>query len=381
MSDSTVPGHVPDPTEQIATDRKTSRHRGDILFAFGVLLFLCAAWQVRRELILIYVSALFAVVFMPVLRGIQKFHIGKWNPGRGAAVLILFLAIAGFITVFVAFALPPIIHDLRAFALEVPTRGPQLLSRIRDLPFSRHVNVNALNSKLQDFASNLATYVLASIRDWAKTVFEVLTGIVLTIYFMLEGETAYFWLLSFFPVEKRQRLDTTMARAEVRMGKWLLGQASLMLTIGITSTIVFALLHVRYAYALGVMMGLFNIVPVAGALVSVSLCVLVAAIDSWSRALGVLIFYAIYAQVETTFLTPRIMRTRVDLAGLAVIVALLLGSALAGVVGAMVAVPTAVLIAVLLNEYAVKPEPIIAPAQPLTEVLAAPTASNPTPDR
>jgi predicted PurR-regulated permease PerM len=277
--------------------------------------------------------------------------------------------------------LPPIIRDLHSFALEVPTRGPQLLSRIRELPFSRRMNINALNSRMQDFASNLATYVLSSIRDWARTIFEIITGIILTIYFMLEGETAYFWLLSFLPVDKRQRLDTTMARAEVRMGKWLLGQGSLMLILGVTSTIVFALLHVRYAYALGVMMGLFNIVPVAGAVVSVTFAVLVAAIDSWSRALGVLIFYLIYAQIETSFLTPKIMRTSVDLAGLAVIVALLLGSALAGVVGAMVAVPTAVLIAVLLDEYAVKPEPIIAPAQPLSEIVASPAATNPTPER
>jgi predicted PurR-regulated permease PerM len=154
-----------------------------------------------------------------------------------------------------------------------------------------------------------------------------------------------------------------MARAEVRMGKWLLGQGSLMLILGVSSTIVFEALHVRYAYALGVLMGLFNLVPVAGALVSVTLVVLVAAIDSWGRVLGVLIFYAIYAQVETSYLTPRIMRTSVDLAGLAVIVALLLGSALAGVIGAMVAVPTAVLVAVLLNEYLVKPESIIAPGK------------------
>ena len=116
-----------------------------------------------------------------------------------------------------------------------------------------------------------------------------------------------------------------MARAEVRMGKWLLGQGTLMLILGVSSTIVFLALHVRYAYALGVLMGLFNIVPVARALISVALVVLVAAIDSWGRVVGVLIFYAIYAQVETSYLTPRIMRTSVDLAGLSVIIALLLG--------------------------------------------------------
>ncbi len=118
-----------------------------------------------------------------------------------------------------------------------------------------------------------------------------------------------------------------------------------MLILGVLSTIVFALLHIRYAYALGVIMGLFNIVPVAGALVSVSLVVLIAALDSWGRVAGVLIFYFTYLQIENTWLVPKIMRTQVDLAGLTILIALLLGSSLADIIGAMVAVPTAVLIA------------------------------------
>jgi predicted PurR-regulated permease PerM len=347
---------------------KSRTARSSILFAFGVALALYTAWHVREELVLIYVSALFAVVLMPVVRGITQLRIGKWSPGRGVAILVLLLVAGGAAALFVLFALPPVVRDLHEFAGELPTRGPELLARIRKLPFSQRVNVAALNAKLQDFASNFATYLLYSIKNWANTLFKIITGIILTVYFLLEGEIAYRWMLSFFPVIKRQRLDTTLARAEVRMGKWLLGQGSLMLILGISSTIVFVALKVRYAYALGVLMGILNIIPIAGALISVALALLVAAIDSWGRVLGVAIFYAIYAQVETSYLTPKIMRTSVDLAGLSVIVALLLGSALAGVIGAMVAVPTAVLVAVLLNEYAVKPEPVIAEAKPLTEI-------------
>jgi len=353
--------------EQAINRQKSAR--SNILFAFGIALALYTAWHVRHELVLIYVSALFAVVLMPVVRFITNLHIGKWSPGRGLAILLLLLAVAGAAALFFLFALPPVIRDLHEFALEMPTRGPQLLARIRELPLSQRVDVAALNAKLQDFASNFATYLLYSIKNWASAVFEVITGVILTIYFMLEGETAYHWLLSFFPVDRRQRLDITLGRAEVRMGKWLLGQGSLMLVLGLSSTIVFVFLKVRYAYALGVLMGLLNIIPIVGALVSVALAVLVAAIDSWGRVLGVVIFYAIYSQVETSYLTPRIMRTSVDLAGLSVIIALLLGASLAGVIGAMVAVPTAVLVAVLLNEYAVKPEPIIAEPQPLSDVV------------
>jgi predicted PurR-regulated permease PerM len=205
--------------------------------------------------------------------------------------------------------------------------------------------------------------MIRSARDWASALFKIITGAVLTVYFILEGEIAYSYLLSFIPIERRQRLNQTLSRAEVRMGRWLLGQGSLMLILGISSAIVFALLHIRYAYALAVIMGVFNIVPVAGALVSVSLVVLVAAIDSWGRVVGVLIFYGIYAQVETSWLTPRIMQTRVNLAGLAVFIALLLGSSLAGVIGAMVSVPTAVLITVLLNEYAVQDDLVVTPVK------------------
>jgi predicted PurR-regulated permease PerM len=140
----------------------------------------------------------------------------------------------------------------------------------------------------------------------------------------------------------------------VRMGKWLLGQASLMLILGLTSTIVFLFLKIRYAYALGVLTGLLNIVPVLGATISLVLALLVAALDSWGRVAGVAIFFLVYLQVENSYLVPRIMRSRVDLPALAILVALLLGFSLEGVAGALVAVPTAVLVTVLLEEYLVR---------------------------
>jgi len=219
------------------------------------------------------------------------------------------------------------------------------------------LNTADINSRLQDFAGKAAPYLLFSLKDWAGNLFDIIMGFILTIYFILEGDHAYRWFLSFFPPEKRARLDRTLQRAEVRMGKWLLGQGSLMLILGVASTIVYLSLHVRYAYALGVMTGLLNIIPVLGAAICIGLALMVAAIDSWGSTLGVAIFYLIYLQVENSYLTPRIMRNRVNLPGLAILVALVIGSALAGILGAMVSVPTAVLVAELLDEYLVHKEP------------------------
>jgi predicted PurR-regulated permease PerM len=77
----------------------------------------------------------------------------------------------------------------------------------------------------------------------------------------------------------------------------------------------------------------------------------VAALDSWMKVLGVVIFYVIYQQVENAYLSPTIMKAKVGLPGIAVIVALAIGGALAGITGALVSVPTAAIIATLLNEY------------------------------
>jgi predicted PurR-regulated permease PerM len=313
--------------------------RGIVLFAFGVAIALYLSYLLRAELVTIYVSALFAVVLMPLVRGVMKLRIGRWHPGRGMAVLLIVLLTAGSLAAF--------------------------FSRLEKLPVLRDVDLDALQEKVQDLTANMATYAVRFATGWAGTVVRIISGIVLTVYFIIEGDEAYAWFLSLFPVERRLRLDQTLARASERMGRWLLGQGTLMLILGVLSTIVFVLLKVRYAYALGVIMGLFNLVPVAGALVSVSLVLLVAARDSWGRVAGVLIFYFAYVQIENTWLTPKIMRTQVDLAGLTILIALLIGSALAGIIGAMVAVPTAVLIAVVINEYAVHEEGIIEAPHPV----------------
>ena len=328
--------------------------RGHIVFAICMLLILALAWRIRDVLLLLYVTALFAVVLMPVVRAIARLRVGKRQVGRVWAVLLLLIAAGAFVFLFAWFALPPVIRDLREFSEELPSRGPLLLERVKRLPFSQHLNIADLNARLQGIASNSISFLFVSLGNWASKLFDIVTGVVLTVYFLLEGEYAYAWALSFFPEKPRRRLDATLAIAEVRMGKWLLGQATLMAILGVASTIVFVSLKIRYAYALGVLMGLFNLIPVVGAMISMSLVLLVAAIDSWTRVVGVLIFYLIYVQIENSYLTPRIMKSSVDLPGLAIIVSLLLGSALAGVVGAMVSVPTAVLVAVLLNEYLVK---------------------------
>jgi predicted PurR-regulated permease PerM len=292
---------------------------------------------------------------MPVVRGVQRIQIRKWHPGHGVAILIIMVLLIGAITGFLILTLPPVIREVTAFVQAMPGRSPAFLEKLNRVPLLRGMNFNAVEAKLEQNTAQHVGIFVSSVSNWAAKVFEIITGIILTVYFLAEGEHVYQWFLSLVPVARRERLDETLQRAAARMGRWLLGQAALMLILGVLSGIVFGAMHLRYAFALAVLMGCFNIVPVVGAFVSTGIAMLVAASDSWGKVLGVLIFELVYVQIENAYLTPRIMKTSVDLAGTAVFIALLLGGGLAGVAGVLVAVPSAVLVAVLIEEYVIRP--------------------------
>jgi predicted PurR-regulated permease PerM len=347
---SPLPTSTHIPPEQTRSDI-----RGAILFTFAVLLALALAWRLREVLTLIYVSALFAVVLMPAVNRIMSFQLRRTRHlSRPLAILLLLGAVFFAIVIFFLVALPPVIRDLHQFAADLPARIPPIVAHLKRLPLADKLGVDNIAQRSEDALSATAAFLFASFPDWMERIFDLLTAFVLCVYFMIEGEYAYRWLLSLFPLERRLRLDATLQTAELRVSKWLFGQATLMLILGATSTLVFGLLHVRYFILLGVLMGLMNCIPIAGGVITILLVGLIAALDSWAKMAAVFIFYIVYVNIESAFLTPRIMRHSVNLMGLTVLIALIAGTELAGIAGALVAVPTAALIAVLADEYLVQ---------------------------
>jgi predicted PurR-regulated permease PerM len=352
--------------ETPAKRRAVRRH---ILFTIFVLIFVVIAWKLLHVIEIVYVSALFAVVLTPLVQSISALKIGRWSPSRPASIGLLLGTVAVLLTLFLTLGFPPVLHDIHQFSLDLPERIPVVVARIKHLPMADKLGVDSLSQRVQGAAASTASYLFASFPNWVERIFDMVTAFILCIYFMLEGEHAYAYILAFFRPKTRERLATTLLTAEHRMSKWLLGQGALMAILGVTSTIVFYFLHVRYFFLLGILMGLFNIVPVAGGAITILLAASVAALDSWTKMAGVFIFYFIYVQLENGYLTPRIMKTSVDLMGLTVLIALLIGTSLAGVTGALVAVPTAALVAVLMDEYMVQKD---AEAQALAAEYKAP---------
>ena len=327
-----------------------SGHRSEILFTLAILGLLAVAWIVRDVLLLIYVSILFAVVLSPAIDQIRRIHIGHWWPGRGFAIFVIISIALLAIVSFAVFALPPMLRDFQAFVGDLPHRLAELHTRLRGYPFVPNLDVDTLEHEMENSFGGAFGFFAGV----AGALVALFSWLIITAYFILDGHRTFYWFLSFFPDHHRRRLRVTLLRGQIRMRHWLVGQGLLMLILGICASVTFWLLHLRYSFALGVLAGAMNIVPFIGPLASFVLAVTVAAFDGWSKVIGVVIFYAIYQQIEQAWLNPRIMNYSVNLPPLAVIIALSLGAAMAGVLGALVAVPTAALVAVMLDEYLVR---------------------------
>jgi predicted PurR-regulated permease PerM len=321
-----------------------------VLLTFAIGLALLLAYHLRSALMLIYVSLVFAVVLKPAVDWVQTLRLGRWSPGRGSAILLIIIAVLLALGLFFSLALPPIISDFQELTQQLPELVRKANSSVQKLPFAPSLNLQMIERHL----GSLVGGITGLLSNAVNLVVGLVTAMVLTAYFILDSDRVFAWAIALFPLSQRPHLEYALRRAGDRMRRWIVGQAILMVIIGTSSLIVFGLLGVRYFFVLAVLAGVSNIIPMLGPVVSAIIAGLIAAIDSLGKVIGVLIFFLAYQQVENAYLTPRIMESQVKISSTAVLVALIVGGQLAGILGALVAVPTAVLVSVLISEYVIK---------------------------
>jgi predicted PurR-regulated permease PerM len=325
--------------------------RSDIVFAFAVAVLLLICWKIRGTLLLVYLSIVFAVVFTPAVNWVQRLHVGRWHPSTGLAVLALIIFVVFVLAGFGFFVVPSVSADVQSFATDFPKHMNHLRDDVSKLPFGQHlaadINANTIESRI----SSILKPLLTSVMKITGLLTDMVLLIIMTAYFIVDGGRSFRWALSLISREERPRMERTLKQAATRMQQWLTGQGLLMLILGTSSFVVFWALGIRYFYALALFAALANFIPILGPIATVILVGGVAALDSWMKLLGVIVFYLVYQQVENSYLTPHIMRSTVELPAVSVIVALAVGGALAGIPGAMIAVPTAALIATIVREY------------------------------
>jgi predicted PurR-regulated permease PerM len=325
----------------------------------GIAVLVAAAlYQVRTVLMLVYVSGLLAIGLAPIVRAVERqkvLPVGTRRFPRWVAILTLYVALLS-VVVGVGFAVvPPLVEQAQALSRRLPdlfARAQQFLvdRGLIDHELTMTEALQKAPSGVLSSGGDAVATVIGAVIGLAGGVFGLVTILILTFYMLVESDTIFRRFVRLFPVEQRLRVATVSSDISMKVSAWLGGQLLLGAIIGVTATVGLWLIGVPYFFVLGLIAGIGELIPMVGPLLSAIPAIVVALTVSPGLALATAVFFLAQQQFENHLLVPKLMERQVGVSAVTVIIALLIGGSLLGIVGALLAVPTAAALYVIVDE-------------------------------
>jgi predicted PurR-regulated permease PerM len=325
-----------------------------LLIVLGFALLLEVIWLSRQVLTWVFVALFLALALNPAVEFFQRHGIKRRGYAAAVTSLLTVLAFVGLGSLFV----PTLVREANDFVQQVPTyvedvskgRGP-----LGDLDRKYHV-VDKVRSAVQDRGASsvlgLSNTALSVTKSVITAIVAVVTIAFMTFFMLLEGPR---WMERFYALlpdgsqERWRRVGLQIYRT---IGGYVTGNLFISVIAGIASTLVLLATSVSFAVALGLLVAILDLVPLAGATLAAVIVTTVAFIDQGVVVgLVVLVFFVLYQQLENHVLQPLVYSRTVQLSPLAILIAVLIGAKLAGVLGALGAIPVAGTIQVLMAEW------------------------------
>ncbi len=337
-----------------------------IVFAvFALIAGSALAWLlflVRSTLLLVYVSALFAVGLAPLVRLIERqriLRIGQRRLPRAAAILLIYAALVGALVLLGMAIIPSLVQQADELWRNLPERldAAQRWLVTRGI-LQRPVTLGeAMRRAPTAESTDAVTTLLGAVWSVVGGVLGIVTLLLLTFYLLVESRGIFETFVRSFPREQRARVAGVSQIVAGKVSAWLGGQLLLSLIIGVSSGLFLWAIGVPYPFVLALISAVGELIPLVGPIIAAIPAILVALSVSGAAAGGTAIFFLVQQQIENAVLVPKIMGTQVGVSATTVIIALGVGSELLGVVGAILSVPTAAILQVLFEEVYSKQEP------------------------
>ena len=334
------------------------RLRPGLVFRYGALFSLGAAatiiglyslYTVRAILVRILVALFIAVSLDPAVR-----QLAKRGVRRGLAVTLIFALALLLVSAFLISVIPPLVSQFGNLVDDLPgylTRLQSRSSQFRELN-DRYNLSDQLQGMVGTLPSRLGTGLLGFAGRVFGAVFNGLTVLVFTVYFMADMPRIRSGLVRLFPVSRRPQARQVVDLVVDKVGGYMIGNIIISLIAGVVSFIAFTILGVRFAVPLAFVVAICDLIPMIGATLGAMIGVTVALFSSgvWPTTVLVAAFFIAYQQLENYLIAPRVLKTTVELGAAAVLIAGLIGATILGLVGALMAIPIAAAFNVLLNE-------------------------------
>jgi predicted PurR-regulated permease PerM len=367
--DPKVPGDAVAPAQARAPRNAASpasTFRSAVAATAGVVLVLLVAYAVYvvRGILVLVLIALFAAVSLdPVVRWL----VGKGLRRSYAVALVLFVFLV-LLAAFLWSVVPPLVGQGGRLFNHLPDYLRELSDRskgIRAVTDRYHLTAR-LTSFVSELPARLAGGAIGFVQRFLGVVASTLTVLVLSIYFMADMPRLQRGLVSLFPRPRRARAAEIVAVVVDKVGGYMIGNIIISVFAGISAFACLELVRVPYALPLAVTVALTDLIPMIGAALGAVACVTVAvlAVDVWPAGVVVLLFFVGYQQLENYLIAPRVLRNTVDMSSVAVLLAALVGGVVLGLVGAVMAIPIAATVKVVMAPWMARdagPEPGPAP--------------------
>jgi predicted PurR-regulated permease PerM len=323
-----------------------------VLVAAGVIAALYFSYLIRTVIGLVLIAAFFAIAIAPAVNWLDQRKVPRW-----AAILLVYLAIAGGIFGIGLLIVPPLVTGVETLSSNLDNYAQDLRQNptFRDYDEQYHITeklkeqANELPSKLGEAAGTL--------RDVTVGVFsrlvQLFSILVITFFLVKDGNR----LLEFFyrqlPEVRAQRFRKIASDISDAISGYVFGNFVISVLAGLVTYVTLRIIGVPFALPLAILFGFFDLIPLVGATLGGIIVGIVVAFAA-DFPIGVIVWVAVlivYQQIENNLVQPFVYGKAVQLHPLIVIVAILIGAALLGVLGALLAIPTAAAIQAVARDY------------------------------
>lgn len=316
------------------------------LLAVGLFLFL-----IRAALPPFLYASVITYLLAPLVEAMEK-----KGSHRVSAILILYGILAAVVILLVTQIVPVFVTELNAFAEKLPTYTQEVQSVVHwfHQNYTRAELPASIRQVIDETIDRAEQALLAYIRTAAGMAMSLFTHAlsliiapILAFYMLRDLKLIKETLAGFLPPSVRTEFFSALHQVDKVLGGFIRGHLLVALIVGVLSFLGLTILGIDFALIIGMVAGLFDIIPYFGPIIGATPAILIALLESPIRAFYVIALFAVIHQLESTIISPKILGERVGLHPLGVILALLVGGDIAGIVGLLLAVPLTASVKVL----------------------------------
>ncbi|WP_104092303.1 AI-2E family transporter [Arthrobacter sp. GMC3] len=341
------------------TPTPTGMFRHPIYFGFmgtvgvGIALFLSYILANTESLLLWIVTALFIALGLdPVVRWLERRKVP-----RPVGIIVVLGALLGLVAIFFATLIPTIVEQTTQLVNKAPGWINDFLNSdfFQQLDVQYHV-LDTINAQVAKFFQNAQAVggifggVVGVGTTIANALFGTLIVLVLSLYFLASLPGIKKWGYRLAPRSRRARVEELSEEITRGVGNYVIGQVCVAALNATFAFIVMTILNVPFSILLAFVVALLAFIPLVGGMIAAVVVIAVSLTGGWQTALIYAICYIAYLQFEAYFVSPRVMQKAVAVPGAVAVISVIAGGSLLGVLGALIAIPTAAAVMLLMRE-------------------------------